>query len=52
MKKIIFILLVATAMVFVEASTPVMSQFPKKYETWINNQHSEACVIEFDFHNY
>lgn len=52
MRKIIFMLVVATIMGVVEASTPVMPKFPEKYETWINNQHSEACDIEFDFHNY
>lgn len=52
MRKIIFMLLATTAMMFVWASTPVMSQFPEKYETWINSQHSETRDVEFDFHNF
>lgn len=52
MKKIIFMLLATTAIMFVWSSTPVMSQFPEKYETWINNDHSESRDIEFDFHNF
>ncbi len=45
-------LLATTAIMFVWSSTPVMSQFPEKYETWINNDHSESRDIEFDFHNF
>lgn len=52
MRKIISMLLTATVMMFVWASTPVMSQFPEKYETWINHQHSETRDVEFDFHNF
>lgn len=52
MKKIIFILLFATVILFVEASTPLMNNFLEKYETWINHQQFETGDIEFDFHNY
>ncbi len=46
-------LLFATVMIFVEASTPLMDKkFLGKYETWINHQQFETGDIEFDFHNY
>ncbi len=45
-------LLAAAAIMFVNASTPLMDKFPEKYETWINHQQFETGNIEFDFHNY
>lgn len=45
-------MLATTAMMSVWASTPVMSQFPEKYKTWINNQHSETRDLKFDFYNF